>query len=507
MTSPASLTREELIAEVEHLRGALFTAQLRIEKLELEKRKALLAKYGAKGETLGNLQLALLELEPGVHQAEAEREANQPAPAADERKIRRRPAGGRGKLPAHLPREEKIVGVPAGQVNCQHCGRATEVIGYEESERLETIPARHFVLVTKREKRACPCCRKGVATAPAPARIVDKSLLGDSTIVDVLVRKYSDHCPLYRQSGILNRDSGVEISTATLDGIVMRVGEMLIPLAALLRRQILDSGYVQADETPIAVQQRPGRKGRHHQGYLWQYGTPGGEAVFDFRMGRSRAGPAQVLKDFDGILQTDGYAAYDQCGRRVLRAACWAHARRGFAEALKLDAADAEAESALRMINELFAVDAEARERALGHQERHLLRQRRSGPALESLRVFLRQLQARVLPSSALGKAVAYTLNLWVPLTLFLEQPRLELSNNPAENSMRPLALGRKNWIHVGHPAAGPRVAAIISLVESCRRLCIPIRRYFADVLPGLEQRSHRQLDSLTPHAWLAAHN
>lgn len=497
-----------LIAEIERLKGELRLARLIIEKLELEKRQRLIDKYGPRSEQLSTLQLQLLELEPGVQRAEVEREAERPAPAAKGRQPVAHP--GRRKLPAHLPREETIIAAPAAQQTCPGCGQATKVIGYEESEQLEVIPARHFVRVVKREKRACPGCRQSVRTAPAPQRIVDKSVLGDGAIVEVLVQKYADHCPLYRQSEIMSRDSGVEVDTATLDGIVMRVGETLIPLARAMRQGILASGYVQADETPVPVQlgREPGRprKGRHHQAYLWQYGSPGGEVVFDFRMGRGRDGPAAWLKDFEGILQTDGYAAYDRCGRGVLRAACWAHARRGFADALKLNPADADAKAVLESIAALFAVDAEARERGLSIEARHLLRQQRAPALLALLREQLHRLVQALLPGSATAKAAAYTLNLWDRLTLFVDQPRLELSNNLAENSMRPVAVGRKNWIHVGHPAAGPRVAAIVSVVESCRRLQIPLRQYLGGVLPGLALRSHRQLAPLTPTAWAAAH-
>ncbi len=170
--------------------------------------------------------------------------------------------------------------------------------------------------------------------------------------------------------------------------------------------------------------------------------------------------------------------AYDRCGGSGgRRAACWAHARRGFVEALKLHPDDRHSEAVLRLMSELFAVDAEAREQKLGHEQRRLSREERSRAALAQLFTVLQDLQTRALPANALGKAVAYTLKRWERLTLFLEHPRLELSNNLAENSMRPVAVDRKNWIHVGHPGAGPRVAAIISVIESCRRLNIPVRQ------------------------------
>jgi hypothetical protein len=169
-------------------------------------------------------------------------------------------------------------------------------------------PAKYFVLVTKREKRACKACAEGVVAAPLPPRIIEKGLASDRIVIDTIISKYCDHTPLYRQSVMLERETGLELSRATLDGWVMRVGELLIPVVAAMRRELLRGGYLQADETPVAVQMHDGR-GKNHQAYLWQYGRPSGAVVFDFRLGRGRDGPKQFLDQFEGILQTDGYAA------------------------------------------------------------------------------------------------------------------------------------------------------------------------------------------------------
>ena len=179
---------------------------------------------------------------------------------------------------------------------------------------MDVEPAKYFVVVTKREKRACKSCEeRGVLAAPLPPRIIEKSLVSDRVVVDTVVSKYADHCPLYRQSVMLERDSGVELSRQTLDGWVMRVGELLVPLAEALRQELLRGGYLQADETPVGVQMHDG-KGSNHLAYLWQYGQPHGAVVFDFRMGRGREGPKHFLGNFDGLLQSDGYAVYDSVG-------------------------------------------------------------------------------------------------------------------------------------------------------------------------------------------------
>jgi hypothetical protein len=302
---------------------------------------------------------------------------------------------------------------------------------------------------------------------------------------------------------ILERDIGLEIGRATLDGWVLKVGELLIPMVAAMRRELISGTYFQADETPVAVQMREGR-GKNHQAYLWQYSRPGGSVVFDFRLGRGRDGPKQFLGQFEGILQTDGYTAYDQIGgTRMVHAACWAHARRQFLEAVQLNPRDPVATPIVARMDELFAVDAESRRKALSIAARHVRRHERAKPLLDDIRSKIEAALSVALPSSALSKACQYALTLWRKLTRFLEYSELELSNNLAENSMRPVALGRKNSIHIGSPKAGPKVAAILSAVESCRRLKLPVRYYLAAVLPGFADLPIRSLPDLTPAAWV----
>jgi len=400
---------------------------------------------------------------------------------------------------------ERVIACAPQQCTCPACGQPKEVIGYDVSEQLDVEPAKYFVVVTKREKRACKRCQQGgVAAAPVPARIIDKGLVSDRVVIDTLVAKYSDHLPLYLQSAILERETGVEISRATMDGWVMQVGELLIPIAEAMRRELIGGSYIQADETTVDVQMHDGR-GQNHQAYLWQYGRPGGGVVFDFRLGRGRDGPKEFLGQFEGILQTDGYGAYDHVGGpKIVYAACWAHSRRKFFEAAKLNASDAIATRMVARIDDLFAIDALARAQKLDPAARHALRLERAKPLVASIRGEVEAARDASLPSSALGKAANYTLWLWPRLTRFLEYPELELSNNLAENSMRPVALGRKNWIHIGSRQAGPKVAAIVSVVETCRRMAISVRGYLAAVLPGLADTPVQRVAELTPTAWAA---
>ena len=482
-------------------------ARLKIELLEERLRLQRIAKYGPGSEKLSNLQLELLEQEPGVSNqevaAESEREAA--APASKEKKKRKHP--GRQTLPADLPRVERVIACTPEQCVCGNCGGETKVIGYEVSEVLDVEPARYFVQVTKREKRACKSCpEQGVAAAPVPARIIDKGLVSDGVIIDTVVNKYCDHNPLYRQSVALLRDAGIDISRATMCGWVMTIGEMLMPVAKAIERQLLAGNYIQADETPVDVQTHDG-SGTNHQAYLWQYGTPGGMTVFDFRMSRTREGPLNFLGNFEGVLQTDAYAAYDRVGgAQMVHAGCWSHARRYFVDAVKLNKQDAASIRAVQLMDKLFAIDAQAREENKDHAARHVLRQQHAPSLLDEIRIHILAMSKTVLPRSAAGQACRYTLAIWKRLTRFLDYPELELSTNLAENSMRPIALGRSNWIHIGSEQAGPRVAAILSVVESCRRLRIPIRKYLANILPGLANTSVHQIAEITPVAWAAKH-
>jgi hypothetical protein len=228
--------------------------------------------------------------------------------------------------------------------------------------------------------------------------------------------------------------------------------------------------------------------------------------VFDFRMSRGREGPAHFLDKFEGILQTDAYVAYDRGvgGTNIVHAACWSHARRRFIDAVKLNKQDGASIRAVELMDELFAIDAQARDGNMDHARRHALRQENSLSLLDQIRSHILAMSKTVLPKSAAGQACSYALSIWTRLTRFLDYPELELSTNLAENSMCPIAVGRSNWIHIGSEQAGPRIAAIFSVVESCRRLKIPVRDYLAEILPGLANAPVQRIAELTPAAWAA---
>jgi transposase len=486
------------------LERELAWAHLKIQSLTEELRQQRVKLLGPRSETLSDLQLQLLaDEEPGTTLDEVEAEARRtPLPVVPPRQ--RRPHPGRQRLPENLPRVEEVV--RCAEQTCRQCGAATAVIGYDESEQVDVQPARYFVRVTKREKRACRSCQGGTVTMPPLApRIVEKGLASDRVVVETVVAKYADHLPLYRQAAILEREAGLEIGRATLDGWVMRVGDMLQPVVSAMRQDLLRGSYLQADETIVPVQMHD-KRGADHQAYLWQYGKPGGETVFDFCMGRGREGPQKFLGQWEGILQTDGYQAYDTTGGpKLVHVGCWAHARRKFVDAVKVNPDDGAAVQMVIRMDALFLVDRDARKKQMTGEERLAARRQHAEVWAEEIRQECVKLAPAVLPKSALGKAITYTLNQWPKLRRCFDYGEVELSNNLAENSMRPVTLGRKNWLHVGSAKAGPKVAAIISIVESCRRLGVPVKDYMLDVLPGMDRRKLSEIAQLTPSRWSAA--
>jgi transposase len=512
--------KDRVIAEKNQ---ALAAADAIIRQLKEALRLERIRKYGKQSETLSDLQLELLDREPAVSSDEIETEAasgpldeerqeERNASSAAQQQKKRKPHPGRNELPAHLERIEEIVACAAGECACGKCGAETRVIGYEETEVLGIKPAAHFVRVIKREKRACArCVAEGVTTAAAPERIAPKSIFADETIIDFIVRKYCDALPLYRQRAILMRDLGIDVALTTINDAVLRVGELLIPVVGAMKRDLLAGGYIQADETHVNVR-TPDKKGENHRGYFWQYSAPGMGVVFDFEMTRGKKVAREFFKDYGGILHTDGYAAYEKDigAKDLIHACCMAHARRGFIDAIKVQskaqAPDAKLERAVALMDGLFAIDREAREQKMSLADRHALRRERAPALLGELHALLSAMQTSgtILPQSAAGKAINYTLKRWAELTRFLDHPVVELSTNWAENSMRPIAIGRRNWLHLGSKEAGAKIAAIFSAVESCRKLGLPIRKYLADVLPGLADRSIRELTGLTPKACAA---
>lgn len=384
---------------------------------------------------------------------------------------------------------------------CAHCGKEKCEIGHEKSERYEYVPAkviRHEII---RPKLACPCGQAGVSIAPLPPMVVAQGQPGASLVAHVLLSKFVDHLPLYRQQQQFER-LGVHFPKSTLGDWVERGATWLQPIVREMKRQLLQSDYVQVDETPVRVQD-PDVSGKCGTGWLWVFGAPGQDVIFEFHPGRGKEFAQQLLGGFKGYLQRDGYGVYGSLAKDdldLIPVGCWAHARRKFVEAL-----EDQRDEALAIVNEvrrLYMVERHARAEGLAAEQRHHLRQQLSLPILTSLQPLIQSVKERVLPQSPLGKAARYCLAEWAALNRYLSDGRLEIDNNLTENAIRPSAVGKKNWLFIGHPDAGWRSAVIYSIVVSCRRRGIEPWEYLRDVLTRLPAMNQSELPSLLPANW-----
>jgi transposase len=384
---------------------------------------------------------------------------------------------------------------------CPHCGKTKCEIGCEKSERFEYVPAkvvRHEIL---RPKLACPCGQGTVSIAPLPPTVIAQGRAGASLVAHILLSKYDDHLPLYRQQQQLAR-LGVDFPRQSLCDWVEKGAEWLQPIVREMKRELLAQDYVQVDETPVRVMD-PEVQGRCATGWLWVLGVPGGDVIFEFHPGRGKEFGAQLVGSFQGHLQRDGYGVYGALVRAnpgLIPVGCWAHARRKFVEAV--DERPDDAGALVAEIRKLYLIEQHARDGCLLPEQRGKLRAEMAAPILTGLKPRLEELAPGCLPQSPLGKAIRYTLAEWGPLTRYLQDGRLEIDNNLTENAIRPSAVGKKNWLFIGHPEAGWRSAVVYSVIVSCRRRGIDPWEYVRDVLQRLPSMKQSELSTLLPRCW-----
>lgn len=464
-------------------------------KLLRQKLELFLQRYfgGPKNESLDPKQLELLLA--GLTAL------NVPAPAAEKPVSARVTAATRPvrqPLPAHLE-TERVVLEPA-EVQQQPTG--WRKLGEEVTEELDWKPAKFIKRLYIRPKYANA---DRIIIAPLPARLIEKGLPGAGLLTQVIVSKYEDHLPLYRQEKIYRERHGVTLSRQTLCGWVEAAADWLAPIYREMKAALVAQDYLQADETPIRYLD-PDVKGKSQSGWLWTYSQPQGDVVFDWNVSRSREGPRAFLKSFRGQLQTDGYGVYESLARErgedLILIGCWAHARRGFHEALGEGRAVAWL---VGQIGRLYAVEKQLREQNAGPQLRAAMRAWQSRPILNRLRRALEVVRRRVLPKSLLGQAIDYTLGRWEALTRYVNDGRLEIDNNLCENAIRPTAVGKKNFLFVGHPEAGQRSAVIYSVLGSCRRHGVNPAEYLQEVFERLPKAKTSEVPALTPAAWAKA--
>jgi transposase len=407
----------------------------------------------------------------------------------------------RAPLPAHLETERVVI----EPEEVQQQPEGWRKLGEEITEELDWKPAQFVKRLYLRPKYANA---DRIVIAPLPARLIEKGLPGAGLLPQVIVSKYGDHLPLYRQEKIYRERHGVNLTRQTLCGWVEAAADWLSPIYREMKTALLAQDYLQADETPIRYLD-PDVKGKSQQGWLWTYTRPRGDVVFEWKVSRSREGPREFLKSFRGRLQTDGYGVYESLARErngdLILVGCWAHVRRGFHEALNEGRAAAWL---VRQIGLLYAVEKQLRESPRGGSGpplRAAVRAWQSRPILERLRRAMEGVRRRVLPQSLLGQAIDYTLSRWGTLIRYVEDGPLEIDNNLCENAIRPTAVGKKNFLFIGHPEAGQRSAVIYSVLGSCRRHGINPDEYLRDLFERLPKAKTSDLKSLTPAAWAKA--
>ena len=487
--------REQLQAKDEQLAGR----QAEIERLLLLIAKLRRMQFGHRSEKLAR-QIEQLELqldELATAQAEPPRAAptEGEAPSATPR---RKPA--RRPLPGHLPRQKRTI-LPK-ETACPDCGGDLKALGEDLSEILEYVPAHFQVIQQVRPKFACAHCDK-IVQAEAPSRPIARGLAGPGLLAHVIVSKYCDHLPLYRQEEIYARE-GVELERTTLADWVGGASQLLAPLVEALRRHVMEAAKVHADDTPVPVL-APGL-GKTKTGRLWTYvrdDRPAGDATppavwFAYSPDRKGEHPQGHLRHFAGTLQADAYAGFDPVYEtgRIREAACWAHVRRKFYD---LQAAHHSplAQEALERIGALYALESEIRGRP--PDVRREIRQSRAGPLLESLRAWWETCLTKLSQKSDTTAAVKYALGRWEALTRYAEDGRLEIDNNAAERALRAVALGRKNYLFAGSDAGGERAAILYSLIGTAKLNGLDPESYLRQVLSRIADHPINRIDELLP--------
>jgi transposase len=419
---------------------------------------------------------------------------------------------GRNAFPAHLPREVVVLTPQAVSANPDDFSK----IGQEITETLDYTPAKLFVRQYVREKYAVGAQKlnqdapnesmtEGVVIAPMPERPLPKAIAEAGLLAQVMVDKYVDHLPVDRQAKRWKRESGIDISGSTVVGWQLGVQDLLMPLYEKLTDTVFECEYLQADESTMKCLENAS-KGKSHMAYQWVYrNVEKGLIVFDYQRGRGGDCLHPKVKTHQGFLQTDGYVVYDALeGLPNLRLMnCLAHARREFFDAQQNDPENAAI--ALDFIQKCYKIEDDIAKEGLGVEHIKQRRQEKTVPILTDFKVWLEAQTYKVLPKSPIGKAIAYTLNRWDKLTLFVTDGRLEMDNNRLENAIRPLALGRKNYLFAGSDEGGKRAAMMYSLFACCKLHNINPREWLADVLQRLPTHPINKIEYLLPHLWVKA--
>jgi transposase len=461
--------------------------------------------FGRKSEALSpaQLELILAGLIASSTPPTPEQKAAAAAVAARVSASRERQKPVRQPLPDHLPVEQVVI--EPEEVHRQP--EAWKRIGEEVTEELDWTPGQFLKRLYIRPKYvrrdSTADAAPAVVIGELPSRLIEKGLPGAGLLTHVLISKYQDHLPLYRQEKIYWERHGVKLPRQTLAEWVEQGAFWLRPVYEEMKRGLLSGSYLQADETPIRYLD-PDLPGKARLGYLWTYSRPGAEVIFDWQTSRGREAAA-LLKEFHGLLQTDGYGVYESLASErndLVLVGCWTHARRKFVDALE---EDRRAAWVVRQLGHLYQIEQRLRDARAGPRLREAVRCAEARPVLVRIERMLHRWQPQVLPKSLFGVAISYTLERWEALCRYVADGRLEIDNNLIENAIRPTAVGKKNFLFIGHPEAGWRSAVIYSVLGSCRRAGIDPHEYLGDVLRRLPGMKMSEIPKITPAAWAKA--
>ncbi|AFU68596.1 transposase, IS66 family, Orf3 [Psychroflexus torquis ATCC 700755] len=495
-----NLTKDQLLSLLQKKGKDVEKAHYKILDLEFQLAQYKRIVHGQKRERFegDKDQMSLpFEMEPEIAQRQEEEVKEK---LTYERRKRKSAHKGRVPLPQHLPVEEIKI-YPEGDLSDMVC------IGEEITEELEYEPSKYYIKRYIRYKYA-PRNKEGVVIGALPERVIEKGIPGAGLLASILVDKYEDHLPLYRQLQRFKR-ADIPIASSTLEGWTRQSLKILDILYQHLLEDIRSKGYLQADESPIKVIDKK-KKGTTHQGYYWVYHCPIDKTVlFDYQSGRSAQAAAHVLSGFKGYLQSDGYSVYDKIGKRegVTHLNCWAHARREFDKARDND--KLKAEIALTFIQKLYKVEAKARENNLNPKERKKLRLDESLGIIDEFgKWMVNQLKDHhILPKSTIGKAMSYSLNRWDQLSAYLYDGVLEIDNNLTENAIRKLALGRKNYLFAGSHDAAQRGAIMYSFFAICKKHEVNPYQWLKYTLENIMSINHKNIKDLYPQNYKKLQN
>jgi transposase len=456
-------------------------------------------RYGQRSDRIQAEQMVLWALDELESQAE---ESQEEEPKGQGR--RKRKGHGRRPLPKDLPRKRVVHDATAEEKHCGRCENDKQVIREEITEKLEYIPASMFILENVRLIYACKTCDEpGMVQAAKPMEPVEKGIPGPGLLAHVITSKYADHLPLYRLEGIFGRH-GVDIRRSTMCGWMAHSADLLLPLHERMCTKVLQSKFINTDDTPVGVQDRNLTKTR--KGRLWVYIGDRGHpyTVFDYTPNRSRDGPVKFLKGYGGYLQADAYPGYDILfvGGHIVEVACWHHARRKFTDAEHTHPASAVIAGA--WIRRLSRIEKQAKRLGLGPEARKALRQEEAKPILEGFKEWMEKTLAEVLPKSVMGQAIGYALGNWEALNRYLDDGDLEWDNGRAERALKIPAIGRKNWLFFGSDRGGRTAAILTSFTATCKDLKIDPFVYLRDVLERISEHPMSRLEELLPDRWLA---